>query len=66
MRILGIVATMANLFRPQMVLVNPLVQPNPFYCALTGTTPLSGDLWPLSGGGKWPRDPATEIYLSLT
>ena len=65
MRILGIVATMANLFRPQMVPANPLVQPTPFYCALTGTTPSSGDLWPLSGGGKWPRDPATEIYISF-
>ena len=36
-----------------------------FHCALTGTTPSSGDLWPLSGGGKWPRDPATEIYISF-
>ena len=30
-----------------------LVHLMPFHSALTGTTPLSGDLWLLSGGGKW-------------
>jgi hypothetical protein len=38
MRILGIFATMAILFRPQMVPVKPLVQPPHFYSALSAAT----------------------------